>query len=191
MVGSDERGADPFSWSEAREHAWNYFELHATQRISMFNFFVVASGLIATGIGASTHASGLPSLTGVFLGGLLLLLSIVFWKIDQRTSFLIKHAEQALASIETAKLAQSGRLFANEPGASLGTRKGWGSMWTYGRALRVCFATAAAVGLSSMGLSLAQVAGVVGTSAGAKSASPTAQIGQGVAEETSTKSERP
>jgi hypothetical protein len=28
---------------QAREHAWNWFALHATQRMQAFNFFVVAT----------------------------------------------------------------------------------------------------------------------------------------------------
>ena len=32
------------------EHAWKYFQLHAAQRIAVFNFFVAASGLQTAGL---------------------------------------------------------------------------------------------------------------------------------------------
>jgi hypothetical protein len=31
---------------QAREHAWNWFALHATQRMQAFNFFVVATAFL-------------------------------------------------------------------------------------------------------------------------------------------------
>ena len=80
-----------------RNHAWRYFELHANQRIAVFNFFLVLSGLIAAGLAAAVQAAGLLLVVGAVLGLLLALVSFIFWKLDQRTSFLIKHAEQALA----------------------------------------------------------------------------------------------
>lgn len=36
--------------SAAREHAWKYVEIHAGQRMSIFNFFLVLSGLVLAGI---------------------------------------------------------------------------------------------------------------------------------------------
>ena len=33
-----------------REHSWRYFEVHAGQRITVFNYFLVASGAIAAGL---------------------------------------------------------------------------------------------------------------------------------------------
>jgi hypothetical protein len=46
---------------------------------------------------------------GVVLVFLLIFLSFVFWKIDQRTAFLIQQAEQEIAKIEpqNAKLLPS------------------------------------------------------------------------------------
>jgi hypothetical protein len=48
---------------QAREHAWNWFALHATQRMQAFNFFVVATAYrrhrpcIAIRSKASAHGS--------------------------------------------------------------------------------------------------------------------------------------
>src|SRR4051794_23723757 len=83
-------------------HAWAYFSLHAGQRITIFNYFVVFSGILATGL--ATAIQGPPRLAsiGVALGLLLSLLSYLFWQLDRRTSFLVKHAEDAIKTIEPA-----------------------------------------------------------------------------------------
>ncbi|EKB9382313.1 TPA: hypothetical protein ACID37_006234 [Pseudomonas aeruginosa] len=52
------------------EHAWKYFELHAQQRMTVFNFFLAIAGLVAAGIGVGlqqgSHFSILVSLLGFF-----------------------------------------------------------------------------------------------------------------------------
>ena len=72
------------------------FDLHAHQRMSLFNYFLIASGSVAAGLAASLQRSGLFQILGTGLGALLILISFVFWKLDQRTAFLVKHAEEAL-----------------------------------------------------------------------------------------------
>ena len=81
---------------KALEHAWRYFSLHASQRMTVFNYFVVFAGVLCTGMAAALQSTAQIAIVGVALGGLLALLSFVFHKLDQRTSFLIKHAEQAI-----------------------------------------------------------------------------------------------
>ena len=90
---------------EQREYAWNYFQLHAGQRMSTFNFFIVISSLLATALVKSISALNSDSLTNLFIGLAisigLCLAAFVFWKLDGRVSYLIKHAEAALKEIET------------------------------------------------------------------------------------------
>src|ERR1700684_1089434 len=69
---------------KALDHAWRYFALHAQQRISVFNFFVVLSGVLATGIGASLQAGKSMALVAAMLGALLALFSYVFYRLDGR-----------------------------------------------------------------------------------------------------------
>jgi len=38
-----------------REQAWNYFVLHASQRMTIFNFYLVSSSLIASAYFASSR----------------------------------------------------------------------------------------------------------------------------------------
>ena len=100
--------------TDSLNHAWAYFELHAKQRIAVFNSFLVLSGFITAGLTAAIQAKGLMLLVGAGLGILLVLVSFIFWKFDQRVSFLIKNAERALIELESSFPEPSARLFSNE-----------------------------------------------------------------------------
>lgn len=128
---------------EALEHAWSYFQLHANQRITVFNYFVIFAGVLATGLASAVQASPRLATVGVVLGLLLSLLSLVFWKIDQRTSFLIKHAEELIKTLEPA----TAPLFQEEVTKTEHARKTKG-LWTYGKAFRVIFLVMGLVGIS-------------------------------------------
>lgn len=84
---------------ESREYAWNYFCIHAEQRLKTFNFFVVLSSVIS---GATlTITKDLSNyLYAAPMGFLLTFFAFIFWKLDVRNKELIKHGEQALRKIE-------------------------------------------------------------------------------------------
>jgi cbb3-type cytochrome oxidase subunit 3 len=85
-----------------RKQAWDYFDAHASQRMSIFNFYIALSSITATTYAAAWKAdSNLQSARGL-LAFLLLLFSFVFWKFDQRNKALIKNAERALMAFEAA-----------------------------------------------------------------------------------------
>lgn len=75
--------------------------MHAQQRISLFNFFVVFSSLATTALVGTFHEKTRAHVVGVGLGVLLIFISFIFWMLDERVRFLIKHAEHALKWIET------------------------------------------------------------------------------------------
>lgn len=128
--------------SHSLEHAWRYFELHAGQRMTVFNFFLFLSGLAAAGIvGALTASNPLPELAGT-LALLLSLTSFLFSKLDQRVCFLMKEAELACARAEAILFAEENRLFEKEPCRTSRKRAGRRSlsrMWTYGESFRLVF----------------------------------------------------
>ena len=131
---------------QAREHAWKYFELHANQRIAVFNFFLVLSA----GMAATLQGSQRFALLGVGLGVLLVVVAFVFWKLDQRVSFLVKHAESALAQIEGAFPDPSLQLFHQEPSKTAAAKDAsglWGRLWTYGQVFRLLFWAMALFGI--------------------------------------------
>lgn len=85
---------------DQREYAWNYFKVHAQQRMSLFNFFVVFSSIVTTCLIGTFQERIQAHLVGAGLGVLVVFVSFVFWKLDKRVGFLIKHAEIALKWIE-------------------------------------------------------------------------------------------
>ena len=157
--------ADPSGVSEAAlEHARRYFELHASQRMSLFNFFLVLAGLFSAGLAAVLQGSENLSILGMVLGVLLSLVSFVFWKLDQRVSFFIKHAEAALSELEKRMPEERARLFLNEPAltsVARSTGPRWTRMWTYSRSFRVVFLTMAATGFGGFILSVLRICGCV------------------------------
>ena len=82
------------------DYSFRYFELHAKQRMSTFNFFIVLSAFLTTAFVATCQADfSYPSMS--FLISLnMMLVAIIFWKLDQRVRFLIQHAESVLESLE-------------------------------------------------------------------------------------------
>lgn len=86
---------------ELKEHAWNYFQLHAGQRMSVFNFFAVMSTLLTTALATSFTEKFNCPVIGIIAGIGLVVIAFVFWKLDQRIGFLIKLAETSLTAIES------------------------------------------------------------------------------------------
>jgi hypothetical protein len=88
----------------ALRHAWDWFELHSSQRMQFINYVIVWLGLISAGYAAilqSKHrvASGILAVAG-------LLVLAAFERLDNRTMQLVKLAETSLEELE-AKLSAS------------------------------------------------------------------------------------
>ena len=67
-----------------KQQAWNYFALHAQQRLTTVNFYlVVATTLTAAAVASFGENFGFPGLR-LPTGLLLSLLSFVFWRLDFR-----------------------------------------------------------------------------------------------------------
>lgn len=139
---------------KALEHAWGYFQLHASQRVTVFNYFVVFSGLLVTGMAAAVQTSSRLALVGVVLGLLLCGLSFVFFKLDQRVSFLIKNSECVIKKLEPS----SASLFNDEVTQTANAQRQ--GLWTYGRAFRTMFWTMGLIGLFG-----ASVSAIIGSTA--------------------------
>ena len=83
-----------------KQQAWNYFALHAQQRLTTVNFYlVVATTLTAAAVASFGENFGFPGLR-LPTGLLLSLLSFVFWRLDFRNRELIEAAETALRCLE-------------------------------------------------------------------------------------------
>ncbi len=120
------------------DHAWRYFALHAQQRMSVFNFFIVLSGILATGIGAGFQAGKTMGPVVIILGILLTLFSIVFYRLDERGSELVKLAESALLAGESTFIPAFARVFVEE-NKSRGSASCSSKTWTFGQSFRFIF----------------------------------------------------
>jgi hypothetical protein len=89
-----------------QQYAWNYFQLHAEQRLKTFEFYIVMATVLLSGYGVSLKENDLKPIS-VVLGILLTILSFVFWKLDVRNKQLIKNAEQVLKTIEKECIPES------------------------------------------------------------------------------------
>lgn len=138
------------------DHAWRYFELHAKQRLTLFNFFVVLSGLIAAAWGtAMTAEEPLPTV-GAIMGIVLAFSSIIFWKLDQRNAFLTKRAESLMAKAEERLFQPDDCLFGCEDADSQSEREGYPILrqWSHGESLRIVFVIMGLAGILGAGYSI-------------------------------------
>lgn len=118
----------------------------------MVNYYIVLAALSLTGIAGTLQAPPRFASIGAVLGLLLILLSFVFWKIDQRCAFLVKHAEAVHKLAETALLPEQARLFANEPEVHDAVSRAsprHHKPWTIGTSLRLAFAVMAIAGFGA------------------------------------------
>jgi len=102
---------DPF----LRKQAWDYFSTHASQRMSIFNFYIALSSVTATTYAASWKTDSNLQPARWLLSFLLCLFAFVFWKLDQRNKALIRNAERALKYFENTDAEEiSAKVFSQE-----------------------------------------------------------------------------
>lgn len=89
------------SKSDAQAYAWNWFALHAGQRLQLVNFWLVSVAfLVAAFVQAySNHMAAIA--VGVSVAGFVS--SIAFMRLDVRTRQLVHVAEAALRYFETKR----------------------------------------------------------------------------------------
>lgn len=83
-----------------QKQAWDYFQMHAAQRLTTFNFYLVISSLITTALFSTFQKDYQLHGIGVIPGFLLTFVSFVFWKLDGRNKELIEIAEASLKFFE-------------------------------------------------------------------------------------------
>ena len=85
-------------------HAWSYFQLHAQQRLTAFNFYIVLSSVLTAGLFAALQKDDI-GLVPAAIGFLLGIISFVFAKLDGRNKQLTRNGERALRSLQQDWLA--------------------------------------------------------------------------------------
>ena len=142
------------------EYAFRYFDLHAKQRMTVFNFFLAISGVLVGLIAASLSGDDKYPLAGLALSIFLLTLSYIFWQLDIRTSFLIKHAERALEISERELFSKRFRLVSeedNEFQIFQKSKRGLAKGISYSRALRAIFLLMASLSVIGMTMSIIEI----------------------------------
>ena len=81
----------------ALDHAWNWFALHAGQRMQSFSFFLIATAFLV-----AAYATVLKEHRDIAIGiGILgAWISLWFNRLEQRTKQLVKAGEAALAPFQ-------------------------------------------------------------------------------------------
>ncbi|WP_075607028.1 MULTISPECIES: hypothetical protein [Enterobacteriaceae] len=133
-------------FSRASEHIWKYFELHAQQRMTVFNFYIAITGLLAAGIGVTLQQGGKYVLFTSLMGVFVVFISFIFWKLDQRVSILIKNAEIALQDLECQFSNEKLRIITKDNSSNL-LNLGIRSSWTYGKCFRISFVIVGLMGV--------------------------------------------
>ena len=80
------------------DYAWRWFALHTKQRVTMFSFFLVASGILANAYGLLLR----EELWGAAIAaaGIGCMVCLVSWGLDMRNHQLVKLGEEVLTDIE-------------------------------------------------------------------------------------------
>jgi len=98
MTSEEENAIDA-----ARDIAWKHFDLHAKQRIEVFKSYITLIAVIFAGYGIAFQAK--IYVLGITIAFFSVLISILFWFLDQRTRKLIKLSEGYL-KVEETRLAE-------------------------------------------------------------------------------------
>jgi hypothetical protein len=89
--------AAPEIAKQARDYAWNWFALHAAQRMQTFNFFLIAMAFITAGFGALIGNYPEAAMVVALLGAW-----VAFWfnRLDHRSLQIVEASEAALSVCE-------------------------------------------------------------------------------------------
>jgi hypothetical protein len=80
--------------AEVAEFAFKWFELHADQRLKVFNFFLIIAGICVAGFFTAMQARN--SVAASFISIVLILVCFCFKQLDLRTAQLVEIGEDYL-----------------------------------------------------------------------------------------------
>jgi hypothetical protein len=89
--------------TNAEEYAWNWFALHAGQRLQLVNFWLIAVAFLASAFVQARMSHLFAVAIGVSVTGAIS--SIAFIRLDIRTRQLVQVAENALRYFEANRVA--------------------------------------------------------------------------------------
>ena len=95
--------ADEKALEWARAYAWDWFEYHAGQRTSMFNYGIAAAAILAAGFGSAFEKH---ALVAVGVGVVGVIVSFSFLRLDARNRYLVDRGEEMLRAVEATLFSQ-------------------------------------------------------------------------------------
>lgn len=105
-AGQDPTRLELQDWSAAAlDHAWSWFTVHASQRMQLVNYWIVAVAFLTSAL-VTAMASGKPHI-GFVVATAGAAGTFFFQRLDRRTRFLVQIGERALRQFERQLAAKS------------------------------------------------------------------------------------
>lgn len=80
------------------DYAWKWFSFHADQRVKMFNYMLLATGIFAASVG--TVYKDHHTVVAIFLCSVGVILALIFSRLDRRNRDLVWLGEAVLIELE-------------------------------------------------------------------------------------------
>lgn len=108
---SENKDEKALTENDFQEILWQYFSLHASQRIQMLNFYIVLETFLLTAWLTLLQVNVGFSFPRIIIGFALMLFSVVFYVLDVRTKSMIKLCEESLSKVEKNYIKQFGKKY--------------------------------------------------------------------------------
>lgn len=79
---------------------WNYFSIHASQRMQILNFYIVLETFFVTALLTTFQLENKLKFVQLIICIAIIFFSIIFFALDTRTKHMIKFSEESLIEIE-------------------------------------------------------------------------------------------
>ena len=126
---------------DAADQLWKFFEVHASQRMSHFRFFIIMISIFFAGIGVLSKEDG-NHLLLILLSTFFLITTFVFQSLDKRTRELLKLSENYLIEYQAYL---SGVL--NTPNVKMIELSNKSTTLSYTKSFRVMYVSSYALGI--------------------------------------------
>ena len=142
---------------------WDYFAIHAKQRIQMLNFYIVLETFFITGLLTLFQLDGNLTVFRLLLSASIIFFSFVFGALDKRTKEMIKFSEDALKIVEkkyTSKYSSEIMIFCTEEEKTLFERR---TSWfakkflSYSKLFKLIYLFFSIIGVSGMMIEIINV----------------------------------
>ncbi|MDE7176873.1 MAG: hypothetical protein K2O59_03585 [Lachnospiraceae bacterium] len=135
---------------------WDYFAVHANQRIQILNFYIVLETFFITGLLTLFQLDGNLTAFRLILSASIIFFSFVFYALDKRTKEMIKFSEDALKTIEQKYASEYGSgimIFSKEQEKTLFERR-WSwfakKFLSYSKLFKLIYLFFTIIGISGM-----------------------------------------